>query len=168
MDIASTPKLTTEVAPSTQSGELAPKKPGESTVTVDAVQRAAKAAPTKTDKRLDELMKVIERAQARAEMTRETRWKLVGLETEDGSVLPDGAYIPAEGTNANGQRNTQGRVTSTYFSPTLNRGIAMGLVAHGPDRMGEVVEVGRIGAEPVRAKIVTPCVYDKEGTKQDV
>jgi sarcosine oxidase subunit alpha len=31
-----------------------------------------------------------------------------------------------------------GRVTSTYYSPTLGRGIAMGLVAHGPERMGEV------------------------------
>ena len=44
------------------------------------------------------------------------------------------------GVNANGQRNMQGRVTSTYFSPTLGRGIAMGLVLHGPDRMGEEIE----------------------------
>jgi sarcosine oxidase subunit alpha len=63
----------------------------------------------------------------------------VGLETLDGSVLPDGAYAIAEGENANGQRNTQGRVTSTYYSPTLGKGIAMGLVLNGPDRMGEVL-----------------------------
>jgi hypothetical protein len=41
-------------------------------------------------------------------MTDPERWKLVGLETLDGSVLPDGAYAMAEGENANGQRNTQG------------------------------------------------------------
>ena len=69
------------------------------------------------------------RAQARSHMTDPTRWKLVGLETLDGSVLPDGAYAEAEGSNANGQRNVQGRVTSTYFSPTLGKGIAMGLVS---------------------------------------
>jgi sarcosine oxidase subunit alpha len=73
-------------------------------------------------------------------MTDPERWKLVGLETLDGSVLPDGAYAIAEGENANGQRNTQGRVTSTYYSPTLGKGIAMGLVLNGPDRMGEVIE----------------------------
>ena len=108
------------------------------------------------------------RAQARAEMTRPDRWRLVGLETEDGSVLPDGAYIPAEGRNANGQRNTQGRVTSTYYSPTLKRGIAMALVAHGPERMGEVVEVPKLDGTVVRATIVSPVFYDKEGAKQDV
>ncbi|HCQ64422.1 MAG TPA: sarcosine oxidase subunit alpha family protein, partial [Rhodobacteraceae bacterium] len=108
------------------------------------------------------------RAQARPEMVRDDRWRLVGLETEDSSVLPDGAYIPAEGHNANGQRNTQGRVTSTYHSPTLGRGIAMALIKHGPDRMGEVVDVPRIGGEVVRAKIVAPCFYDKEGMRQDV
>ncbi|PIE06705.1 MAG: sarcosine oxidase subunit alpha [Rhodobacterales bacterium] len=108
------------------------------------------------------------RAHARPEMARDSRWKLVGLETTDGSVLPDGAYIVAEGQNANGQRNTEGRVTSSYHSPTLGRGIAMGLVLHGPARMGETVQVARIGAEPVAAKIVDPCFYDKEGAKQDV
>ncbi len=108
------------------------------------------------------------RAQARAEMVRDDRWRLVGLETEDGSVLPDGAYVVAEGNNANGQRNTQGRVTSTYFSPTLKRGIAMALIAHGPERMGEVVVVPRIDGTEVRATIVDPCFYDKEGAKQNV
>ncbi len=66
MDIASTPKFA-DIAPSTQSGELAPRKPGETTLTVDAVERAPRAEPTKTDKQLEELMKVIERAQARAD-----------------------------------------------------------------------------------------------------
>jgi heterotetrameric sarcosine oxidase gamma subunit len=72
------------------------------------------------------------RGQERAEMTAPDRWRLVGLETVDGSVLPDGAYAVAPGRNANGQRNVQGRVTSTYHSPTLGRGIAMGLIRAGP------------------------------------
>jgi flagellar protein FlaG len=66
MDITSTQKFT-DIVPSTQSGELAPRKPGETTLTVDAVERPPRAEPTKTDKQLEELMKVIDRAQARAE-----------------------------------------------------------------------------------------------------
>ena len=55
------------------------------------------------------------RAQERPHMTDPERWQLVGLETLDGSVLPDGAYAIAEGENANGQRNTQGRVNLDLF-----------------------------------------------------
>ncbi|UXX83119.1 sarcosine oxidase subunit alpha family protein [Roseovarius pelagicus] len=108
------------------------------------------------------------RAQARSHMTDPNRWKLVGLETTDGSTLPDGAYITAEGTNANGQRNTQGRVTSTYHSPTLGRGIAMALVLHGPDRMGEVLDIPRIGGSVTQARIVDAVFFDKDGEKQNV
>ncbi|MEM9786985.1 MAG: sarcosine oxidase subunit alpha family protein, partial [Pseudomonadota bacterium] len=100
------------------------------------------------------------RAHARSHMADPNRWKLVGLQTEDGSVLPDGAYAVATGTNENGQRNTQGRVTSTYYSPTLKKGIAMGLVHKGPDRMGEVIEFNKVDGTTVRAKIVDPVFYD--------
>ena len=108
------------------------------------------------------------RAHERSHMADPNRWKLVGLETLDGSVIPDGSYAIAEGVNANGQCHTQGRVTSTYFSPTLKRGIAMGLVLHGPDRMGEELEFNKIDGTTVTAKIVDPVFYDKEGAKNNV
>lgn len=108
------------------------------------------------------------RAQERSHMASPDRWKLVGLESLDGSVIPDGAYAVAEGVNANGQRNMQGRVTSTYHSPTLNKGIAMGLVKHGPDRMGEVLDFPVDNGRVVKARIVDPVFYDKDGEKQNV
>ncbi|WP_417720462.1 sarcosine oxidase subunit alpha family protein [Salipiger sp.] len=115
------------------------------------------------------------RAQERSHMTSPDRWKLVGLETLDGSVLPDGAYALAEGHTRNHQHATQGRVTSTYHSPTLGRGIAMGLVLNGPERMGEVLSFTTEGydahsndPEVVKARIVDPVFYDKAGEKQDV
>ncbi|KHA51729.1 sarcosine oxidase subunit alpha family protein [Sulfitobacter geojensis] len=108
------------------------------------------------------------RAQARSHMTDPSRWKLVGLETVDGSTLPDGAYAVAEGTNENGQRVTQGRVTSTYHSPTLGKGIAMGLVLNGPDRMGEVLTFPGTDGKDYEAKIVNPVFYDADGEKQNV
>ena len=108
------------------------------------------------------------RGQQRSHMTDPNRWKLVGLETLDGSVLPDGAYASAAGSNENGQRNMQGRVTSTYYSPTLGKGIAMGLVLNGPDRMGEVIEFPKTDGTIIKARICDPVFYDKDGEKQNV
>ncbi|WP_107498592.1 sarcosine oxidase subunit alpha family protein [Thalassobius sp. I31.1] len=109
------------------------------------------------------------RAQQRSFMDNPDRWQLVGLETLDGSVLPDGAYAITEGVNANGQRNMEGRVTSTYYSPTLDRGIALGLIHNGPSRMGETVKFGLVDGETmVETRIVDAVFYDKEGEKQNV
>lgn len=108
------------------------------------------------------------RAQERSHMADPDRWKLVGLETLDGSVLPDGAYAVGEGHNANGQRNMIGRVTSTYYSPTLGRGIAMGIIKHGPDRMGEVLDFPKVDGTILKARIVDQVFYDKNGDKQNV
>jgi sarcosine oxidase subunit alpha len=82
--------------------------------------------------------------------------------------LPDGAYAIAEGDNANGQRNVQGRVTSTYYSANMDRGIAMGLVHNGPDRMGEVIEFNKVDGGTIKTKIVDQVFYDKDGEKQNV
>ncbi|KAF0114787.1 MAG: sarcosine oxidase subunit alpha [Rhodobacteraceae bacterium] len=108
------------------------------------------------------------RGQERVYLASPDRWKLVGFETLDGSVIPDGAYIIADGTNANGQRNVQGRVTSTYYSPTLKRGIAMGLLKQGPARNGEVVEFNTVAGGTVKARVRDMVFYDKDGEKQNV
>ena len=108
------------------------------------------------------------RGQERSYLADPNRWKLVGLETLDGSVIPDGAYAVAPGNNPNGQRNTEGRVTSTYYSPTLKRGIAMGMVKNGPQRIGETVEFPKVGGTSVVAKICDPVFFDKDGEKQNV
>ena len=108
------------------------------------------------------------RAHARSHMSNPERWQLVGLETLDGSVLPDGAYAVAEGVNANGQNNVQGRVTSSYHSPNLNKGIAMGLVIDGPNRMGQIIDFPGTDGKTYQAKIVNSVFYDPEGEKQNV
>ncbi len=107
------------------------------------------------------------RGQLRSHMVDPDRWKLVGLESVDGSVIPDGAYAVAKGENANGQRNVQGRITSTYYSANLERGIAMGLVKDGPDRMGEVITFPKTKGGDVQAKIVNAVFYDPAGEKQN-
>ncbi|MFN3277517.1 MAG: sarcosine oxidase subunit alpha family protein [Paracoccus hibiscisoli] len=107
------------------------------------------------------------RAQRRSHMTDGTRWKLVGLESLSDKVIPDGAYAVAEGVNGNGQRKTQGRVTSSYHSPTLGKPIAMGLVRHGPSRMGQVLDFPMPDGTVMQARIVDPVFYDKEGSRQN-
>ena len=105
------------------------------------------------------------RGQERTYLASPDRWKLAGFEALTGGVIPDGSYIIAEGFNGNGQRNTQGRVTSTYYSPTLKKGIAMGLIKGGMDRLGDVVEFNTITGGTVKARVVDPVFYDKDGEK---
>ena len=105
------------------------------------------------------------RGQERTHLASPDRWKLAGFETLDGSVIPDGSYIIADGHNGNGQRNTQGRVTSTYYSPSLKKGIAMGLIKGGMDRLGDVVEFNTLTSATVKARVVDPVFYDKDGEK---
>jgi sarcosine oxidase subunit alpha len=50
----------------------------------------------------------------------------------------------------------------------MERGIAMALVKDGPDRMGEVLTLPKTDGTEVRAEIVDPVFYDKEGAKQNV
>ncbi|MEJ6708860.1 MAG: sarcosine oxidase subunit alpha family protein [Amylibacter sp.] len=109
------------------------------------------------------------RAQTRIDMVREDRWRLVGLETEEPDVvIPDGAYAIDGTMRANGVKNMIGRITSTYYSPTLKRSIAMALVEHGPERMGEVIMFARTDGTTINAKIVDPVFLDKEGARQNV
>ena len=47
----------------------------------------------------------------------------------------------------------------------------MGLLRHGPKRMGEVVEFGTIKAGvagTLKARVVDPVFFDKDGEKQNV
>ena len=105
------------------------------------------------------------RAQQRPHMTDGNRWKLVGIESLSDKVIPDGAHAVAEGTNANGQRKVQGRITSSYHSPTLGKPIAMALVRHGPARMGQVLDFPMPSGEVMQGRICDPVFYDKEGSR---
>jgi len=109
------------------------------------------------------------RAQERADLVRADRKQLVGLETlEPETVLPDGAHAVEGETKANGMENMIGHVTSTYFSPTLGRSIAMGLIKGGAQRMGEVLRFPVGGGTVIHAKVVDPVFLDKDGERQDV
>ena len=109
------------------------------------------------------------RAQQRSFMQDKSRWQLVGLlPLKPKSVIPDGAYAVDGTVRENGVKNMIGRVTSSYYSPTLNCAIAMGLVEYGPDRMGEVIDFPTTDGRVIQARICDPVFYDKEGVRQNV
>jgi sarcosine oxidase subunit alpha len=95
------------------------------------------------------------------------RKQLVGLFTEDPKeVLPDGAYAVRD-VQHKPPMQMIGQVTSTYYSPTLDRSIAMALIENGRGRMGETLSFP-LADKVVRAKIVDPVFYDKDGSRQNV
>ena len=109
------------------------------------------------------------RAQMRSFMKSESRWKLVGLKTIDPSVvLPDGCYAVDGESNSYGHKNMIGRVTSSYFSPTLERSIALALVENGPERMDEILNFPNLDGSVTKASICDPVFFDKEGKNQNV
>ena len=109
------------------------------------------------------------RAQERIDLTRSGRKQLVGLATEEPSeVLPDGAHAVAEVRPDGLKMRTIGHVTSTYFSPTLDRSIAMALIEGGAARMGETLSFPLEGGKVMRATVVDPVFYDRQGARQNV
>jgi sarcosine oxidase subunit alpha len=95
------------------------------------------------------------------------RKQLVGLLTEEpAEVLPDGAYA-VRAVKDKPPMEMIGQVTSSYFSPTLQRSIAMALIDNGRSRMGETI-VFPLAGKVVRARIVDPVFYDKEGGRLNV
>jgi sarcosine oxidase subunit alpha len=101
-----------------------------------------------------------------ADLARQGRKQLVGLLPEDTELkLDEGAQIVGEEAPAIGSP-ALGHVTSAYWSPTLQRGFAMALVADGRVRLGSRTHVMTMeGTRP--AQIVEPIFYDKEGKRLD-
>ena len=80
-------------------------------------------------------------------------------------MLPDGA--PAVEAVKDLDMAMIGHVTSSYWSPTLKRSIAMALIKEGRNRMGEKISFP-LADKVVEAEIVDPVFYDKEGARQNV
>lgn len=103
------------------------------------------------------------RSTMRPDGLREDRRQLVGLEVFDGSApLEVGAHVLSK-EEALGRR-TQGWVTSSVFSPTLRRPLAMALVERGTRRLGETVRIYDLGAVRL-ARIVEPRFFDPAGER---
>ena len=89
----------------------------------------------------------------RSDTIREDRKQLVGLLTENpNEVLEEGAQIVAE-TNKK-PVEMLGHVTSSYYSPNLNKSIALGVVRGGKNMLGQKLFI------PMENKIINVTVAD--------
>ncbi len=97
------------------------------------------------------------------------RKQLVGLLTDEpATVLPEGAQITEVDAGAVTPVPMLGHVTSSYFSPTLKRSIAMALVRNGHQRMGQKVQVPLVDGRVVSATVASTVFYDPEGKRHHV
>jgi sarcosine oxidase subunit alpha len=85
------------------------------------------------------------------------RLQLVALAPADGrTLLPVGAQIAPNPPPT----LTEGHVTSSYWSPTLNAPVALAMLSRGPQRLGERVRLHHLGtsieADVVRAPFIDP------------
>jgi sarcosine oxidase, subunit alpha len=89
------------------------------------------------------------------------RFQLVALIPVDGrTLLPVGAQIAA----AAPPTQTEGHVTSSYWSPELKRPVALGMLARGTQRLGEKIRVHHLG-DIIAAEVVKAPFIDPEGAR---
>ena len=104
------------------------------------------------------------RSLRRSAMLDPSRKRLVGLKTEDPeAVVPEGAQILP--SPPSGPPETMiGHVTSSYWSATLRRSIALALVTGGRERESHTVHIP-LEHGTLRAEICDPRFYDPEGIR---
>jgi sarcosine oxidase subunit alpha len=105
------------------------------------------------------------RALARASMAaQDDRKQLVGVLTEDpGFVLEEGAHLVAD-PNQPVPMKMLGHITSSYWSGTLDRSIALAMVRKGRSRIGESFTVP-LPDRNVKVTLTEPVFFDPEGVR---
>ena len=105
------------------------------------------------------------RALEREAFACEHRRRFVGLISENGKPIPAGAHLVWNPTAAL-PMHTYGHVTSTCYSPTLDRHIALALLEDAPDWHGKTL----YAASPLRrrsalVRVTDPVMFDPQGRR---
>ena len=101
------------------------------------------------------------RSLARPDMLRPDRKQLVGLLADE--LLEEGAQIVAD-PRLPMPTPMLGHVTSSYWSETLRRPIALALVSGGRARIGEILHVP-MPAGSIAVRVTEPVFYDRPGAR---
>ena len=103
---------------------------------------------------------------ARPALVDPQRPALVGLTpVEPGDRLRAGAHFIARGVSPSPETD-EGYMTSTAFSPSLGHWIGLGLLARGPQRLGERIRAyDPVRSADVEVEIVSPVFVDPEGER---
>ena len=99
----------------------------------------------------------------RSDTMKEDRKQLVGLVTDNPTeVLEEGAQIVAN-TNLK-PVEMLGHVTSSYYSPNLNKSIALAVVRGGKNMLGQKLFIP-MENKNINVTIVDPVFFDKENVR---
>ena len=99
----------------------------------------------------------------RSDTIREDRKQLVGLVTEDpNEVLEEGAQIVSELNKK--PVDMLGHVTSSYYSPNLNKSIALAVVRSGKTMLGKKLFVP-MENKTINVTVENPVFFDKENKR---
>ena len=99
----------------------------------------------------------------RSDTIREDRKQLVGLITDDpNEVLEEGAQIVSELNKK--PVEMLGHVTSSYFSPNLNKSIALAVVKNGKNKLGKILFIP-MKNKTINVTIENPVFFDKENKR---
>jgi len=101
-------------------------------------------------------------------LTDPQRMKLVGLVSADGGKIRPGAHLVAAGDKTQPPKSL-GHVTSTTYSPALEKYIALGLLEDGPQRIGEkLVATYPLKNIDVAVEVVSSHFFDPDGSRMHV
>jgi methylglutamate dehydrogenase subunit C len=94
------------------------------------------------------------------------RPSLVGLKPVDSDErLRAGAHFVARGVTASPETD-EGYMTSTAFSPSLGHWIGLGLLANGPQRIGERIRAyDPVRSSDIEVEVVPPVFVDSKGER---
>ncbi|MDB2390576.1 sarcosine oxidase subunit alpha [Alphaproteobacteria bacterium] len=107
------------------------------------------------------------RALARQSMALENRKQLVGLQTKDPMrVIPEGAHVVVD-PHQPMPMEMLGQVTSSYYSPNVNRSIAMAMLKGGHKLLGQTVYLPMLDGDIIEAEITDTVFFDPKGERID-
>ncbi len=99
----------------------------------------------------------------RSDTIREDRKQLIGLVTENPKeVLEEGAQIVADASKS--PVEMLGHVTSSYYSPNLEKSIALGVVKGGKNMMGQKLIIPMENKQ-INVTVTDPVFLDKENKR---
>ena len=101
----------------------------------------------------------------RAALLDDGRLQVVGMKSvEAGKNLRIGAHLIDDKVKLESVSQSQGHVTATTYSPSLNCGIALGLLQDGASRHGQQIDaVSPLHDEKIRVEICHPIFIDPKG-----
>ncbi len=98
-------------------------------------------------------------------LTHDKRQKLVGLVSLSGESIRPGSHL-VENATMGEPGVSLGQVSSTTYSPVLEKQVALGLIEGGLERKGETLwATYPVKGHHVPVEIVEPCFYDKDGSR---